>query len=90
MHMDISLKKNIRAAAALLLIAVIGVLVYANSFYGQFSFDSKDAILYNHEVRDFVNVAGIWKDYKTRFLPLFAPLSLSPFVSLPPTGQFCL
>jgi len=71
MHMDISLKKNIRAAAALLLIAVIGVLVYANSFYGQFSFDSKDAILYNHEVRDFVNVAGIWKDYKTRFLPFW-------------------
>lgn len=55
---------------ASLLFAIVGILIYSNSFDSSFHFDDKPNILDNVIVKQGVHLSSIWASNHNRFLPL--------------------
>ncbi|MCE5249211.1 tetratricopeptide repeat protein [bacterium] len=53
------------------LILILGLIVYSNSFNCDFTFDDGNIILNNKAIRHIGNPGAIWDFYKTRFVGLY-------------------
>src|SRR5205085_4802560 len=49
-------------------LALLGLIIYSNSFHGEFCSDDNLTILQNPFIRDLSNISGIWHSFNTRFL----------------------
>ena len=53
-------------------IVILGMLIYANSFDGQFQFDDKHNIVDNEAIKSLSNVKQMWDINHSRFLAFYS------------------
>jgi len=51
-----------------LIIGILGVSIYSNTFHSSFQFDDEDVIVRNLAIRNLGDLRGIWNEYNTRFI----------------------
>ncbi len=61
-------KKLGRKALVLLVIAVVGLIAYANSFTAPFVLDDYGSIVNNKSIRDLSDIKAMWDFYSSRFI----------------------
>ena len=57
---------------AIILISCLGIIVYANTFYGPFHFDDTVFIISNFAIRNIHKPLNIWQCFPCRFVTLFS------------------
>jgi hypothetical protein len=60
------MKKN--TGLGLVILILVGVLVYSNTFFSPFHFDDQQSICSNYSIRDIWNFGKIWDYWPTRFI----------------------
>lgn len=65
------IKSKPRILIYLLIIYLLGLLAYFNSFNGEFVFDDRNSIVLQEKLKEVSDITGIWNANKSRFIPYF-------------------
>ena len=66
---DLALGPLKRQVWVCLIIVLLGLSLYANTFHSDFVFDDSLTIINNSSIKNLRNLGAIWEDFNTRFLP---------------------